>query len=125
MENDINAVFTRWKECMGHTRARLDIVRRKAIGAMLRCGYSVDDLHLAIFGCSISDFHQGNNDRQMKYDDITLICRDAQHVDKFIQIAERHAAKAARRAQERAGESRPTAPSAIPEHLRKFVKPAA
>jgi hypothetical protein len=29
----------------------------------------------------------GENDRQMKYNDIDIICRDAKHVDQFIARA--------------------------------------
>lgn len=117
----IEHVFERWKATMGHSRARLDKERTKAIREMLVVGYSVEDLELAIFGCSISAFHQGQNDRATKFDDITLICRDAKHVDKFIALAEKLMAKQVRQAV--------TAPrlmdqpaSAIPDALRKFVK---
>jgi hypothetical protein len=88
VNDDIEAVFTRWKATMGHQRARLDPKRAKAIRGMLMVGYTVEDLELAIFGCSVSSFHQGQNDRCQRYDDIALICRDAEHVDKFIAIAE-------------------------------------
>lgn len=88
MNAEIEAVFNRWKTTMGHARARLDPKRAKAIRGMLMVGYTVEDLELAIFGCSVSAFHQGQNDRSQRYDDIALICRDAEHVDKFIAVAE-------------------------------------
>lgn len=106
---------------MGNPRARLDVKRAKAIRLMLAAGYSREDLELAIFGCSISPFHRGQNDRGQKYQDIALICRDAEHVDKFIAIAELATAKELRRASE--GPSlRNVAPSAVPDALRKYVK---
>lgn len=118
--DEIEQVFTRWKETMGSPRARLDPKRAKAIRGMLAVGYSVEDLQLAIFGCSVSPFHCGQNDRATKYQDIALICRDAEHVDKFIELAERAMAKSMRKAIDQPRLlSQPA--SAVPEHLRKFV----
>lgn len=121
MSDSIEFIFERWKQTMGHQRARLDQKRAKAIRAMLMAGYTVEDLELAIFGCSISPFHRGQNDRAQKYQDIALICRDAEHVDKFIALAEAAAAKQVRDAVERPSlRDKPVTP--IPEALRKYVK---
>lgn len=81
-------IFDYWKAIMGHPRARMDAARKKAIAARLRDGYTIDDLMLAIDGCSASAFHMGENDRGQRYDSITLILRDADHVDKFIRAGE-------------------------------------
>jgi hypothetical protein len=81
-------VFVCWKETMDHPKARLDAKRRVLINKRLADGYSVDDLCIAIRGCRESDWHMGKNDRNTRYDDITLICRDAAHVDKFLEIAQ-------------------------------------
>lgn len=115
-------VFERWKQVMGSPRSRLDPSRAKAIDAMLSIGYSVEDLQLAIFGCSVSPFHQGQNDRKERYVDIALICRDAQHVDKFIALAEKVTAREVRKAVDQP-RLMDKPPSRVPEHLRKFVKP--
>lgn len=116
MTEDIETVFNKWKEVMGHARARLDEKRRKAIRSMLAAGYTVEDLELAIHGCSVSPFHQGQNDRAQKYQDIALICRDAEHVDKFIAIAEQ-----ARRKRERP--EKISAPvSAVPDNIMRIVR---
>ena len=96
--DEVEHIFDRWKMTMGHPRARLDPKRAKAIRGMLACGYTVEDLELAVFGCSISPFHQGQNDRATKFDDIALICRDAEHVDRFIALAEKAVAKKVARA---------------------------
>jgi hypothetical protein len=113
---EVDAVFDRWKSTMGHPRARLDLKRAKAIRSMLAVGYSVEDLQLAIFGCSISPFHQGQNDRSQKYEDIGLICRDAEHVDKFIALAEAHTRRARKY-------DAPRAPvSAVPDNVMALVK---
>lgn len=91
--DEVETVFERWKATLGYTRARMDAKRAKAIRDRLRDGYTVEDLELAIFGCSVSDFHQGQNDRSTRYDDIALICRDAEHVDRFIATAEKKIAR--------------------------------
>lgn len=121
MTEAIERLFERWKATMEHPRARLDTKRERAIRAMLAVGYSVEDLELAIFGCSVSPFHQGQNDRGAKFDDIALICRDAEHVDKFIALAEKAAARQVRKAVESPRlMDRPATP--IPAALRKFVR---
>lgn len=87
-ENSALRVFACWKETMDKPKARLDVKRRDLINKRLADGYSVDDLCIAIRGCSESPFHMGKNDRNTKYDDIMLICRDAKHVDQFLEIAQ-------------------------------------
>jgi len=81
-------VFECWKETMKRPKAKLDLNRTKAINARLADGYSVDDLCVAVHGCAESEFHMGANDRNTTYNQIELICRDAQHVDRFIAIAQ-------------------------------------
>lgn len=99
----VAAVFNYWRDIMGHSRARMDLARAKVIRARLADGYSPDDLMLAVDGCAASAFHMGENDRQTRYDSISLILRDADHTDKFIAIGEQArrmiAAREARREQ--------------------------
>lgn len=87
-ENPAERVFVCWKETLDHPKARLDAKRRDLINRRIADGYSVDDLCIAIRGCSESPFHMGKNDRNTRYDDIMLICRDAKHVDQFLEIAQ-------------------------------------
>lgn len=95
-------IFDYWRRIHGHERARMDDKRRRAITAMLSIGYSENDLKLAIFGCKWSTFHQGRNDGQTIYDAITLILRDAEHVDKFMAIGESRMREIESRRQQRA-----------------------
>ena len=60
--------------------------RKKKIRGAMKLGYSPDDLKQAIDGCASSSFHMGQNDRQMVYDGLDLIFRDADHIDKFIKL---------------------------------------
>lgn len=93
---EIDEVFLCWQMQFGKERAKLDKVREKAIRGRLLDGYSVQDLKDAIRGCSLSRFHRGENDRQKKYQDISLICRDAYHVDEFIDVFEAEKRKQAK-----------------------------
>jgi len=68
-------------------RPMLDAKRARLIKARLKDGYSVEDLKQAIDGCALDPFSMGQNDRGQRYNDISLICRDAAHVDKFRAIA--------------------------------------
>lgn len=106
---DIDAVFEYWKTRSGKKRARMDQKRKTKIRMRLEDGYGVDDLKCAIDGCFASEFHQGANDRHTAYNDIELICRDAPHVDRFIEISEKKAAR--RQEQQRAVEQYGTAPA--------------
>lgn len=94
--NEIAEVFAYWRTRFGHARARLDAKRRQKIRLRLCDGYSVRDLLDAIEGCSQSKFHMGSNQNSKVYNDIELICRDASHVDMFIQANDRFKADRAR-----------------------------
>lgn len=91
--NEITEVFSYWQQIMDKPRSRIDSKREKAIRGRLRDGYSVQDIQDAIQGCAWSSFHRGENDRQKRYQDIELICRDASHIDQFLDIFERESRK--------------------------------
>lgn len=80
-------IFQYWQEVLNHPRAKLDNKRKNKIESALKIGYSVEELKLAIKGCSLTAFNMGQNDRNQKYDDIELILRDAPHIDRFIETA--------------------------------------
>jgi hypothetical protein len=56
------------------------------IRGRLEEGYTVDQLKAAVDGCGGSSFHQGDNERGHRYDDITLICRSGSKVEQFIEM---------------------------------------
>jgi hypothetical protein len=98
VESDVRTVFDYWRVRMVHNRARLDEKRRRKIRGRLNDGYSVQDLRDAIDGCALSRFHMGDNDRKTVYNEIGLICRDAEHVDKFMKLKQEADAQRAKRA---------------------------
>lgn len=76
-------VFEHWRKVMGKTaRTVLDVKRRKAIEDRLR-DYPVEDLKRAIDGCAATPWNMGENPKGKAYNDIELICRDAEHVEGF------------------------------------------
>jgi hypothetical protein len=89
--NKLEEVFEFWRQTFGRPNSRLDLKRAGAITQRLREGYSVEQLEMAILGCRESEWHNGQNDRRKRYISIELICRDADHVDEFIELAERAA----------------------------------
>lgn len=85
--DQVATVFDHWRETMKSPHSKISEKRAKAIKARLKDGYTVDQLKQAVFGCSVTPHNMGLNDRDTKYNDIELICRDAGHVDRFIQHA--------------------------------------
>jgi hypothetical protein len=82
----VRVVFEYWKQKMGHVDAKLTREREMKIKGRLDEGYTVDQLKSAVDGCGGSAFHQGDNERGHRYDDITLICRSGSKVEQFIEM---------------------------------------
>lgn len=49
--------------------------------------YGIDTLRSAVDGCARSEWHQGQNPRGRRYDNLELIFRDAEHIERFAMIA--------------------------------------
>jgi hypothetical protein len=88
--DDIVLIFDYWREQLNHPRSHLSDDRKRLIRARLQEGYSVDRIKAAIRGIKKSAWHMGKDERNKgtKYDDITLICRNGSHVDKFADLDE-------------------------------------
>ncbi len=86
-KDGVHAVFDYWVDtCRNSGKGRrpvLDPRRRRKIREALKL-YDVDTLKQAIDGVMVSDFHQGDNLRGTVYDELTLILRDAEHVEEFL-----------------------------------------
>ena len=80
-------IFDYWRHRMGAPRAAFDDNRKRLIKKSLK-HYSPQELCKAILGCSKSPFHMGQNDRKTKYNGLDLIFRNADKIDKFIELAE-------------------------------------
>lgn len=83
-------VFAYWQKTMASPKSVLDDKRRKAIKGALKL-YEPRQVCEAILGCSRSAWHMGENDRRQKFNGLDLILRDAEHIDKFIELASKRA----------------------------------
>jgi hypothetical protein len=77
VSDPVVSVFEHWRQVMDHPKAVLDKQRRRVIQLALNRGYSVEDLCLAITGCSVTPHNCGHNDRGERYDGLHLILRSA------------------------------------------------
>ena len=81
-------VFDFWVRTLKSSARRkpiLDEKRLATIGAAIY-DYGVEQCKQAIEGCSLSPFHMGRNKMNKRYDDIELILRDAEHIERFLGI---------------------------------------
>jgi hypothetical protein len=69
---------------------RLDAKREAIIRKAIAMYDGPEAAEAAILGCKLSDFHQGNNPRRKKYDELELILRDAKHIEMFAKVLEEH-----------------------------------
>lgn len=77
----VDAVFFAWKESTGHHKAVLDKKRRAAITNALK-HYSADDLADACRGVTLFPHNRGETNGT-RYDDICLVLRDSEHIERF------------------------------------------
>jgi hypothetical protein len=76
------AVFDAWKDSTGKARAQLDDKRRRRIKAALR-SYPLADVLDAVRGWANSPHHRGGNEQGTVYNELTLLLRDAEHIERF------------------------------------------
>lgn len=79
----VEQLFALWQDVMDKPRAKLDMKRQQRLRWAL-LNYAEEECEQAIRGCSMSDFHMGRNSRGKTYNDISLVFRDAEHVEDFI-----------------------------------------
>ena len=85
-EAEVNEVYEYWCTVMRPGRTRvpgLDVKRSLKVAAAI-ADYGVDECKAAIDGCAASDFHMGRNKQKKRYDDLELIFRDQDHVERFL-----------------------------------------
>jgi hypothetical protein len=78
-------VWNYWIETLRERSANKVVLsdkRRKKIEKAIKM-YDVETCKKAIRGCASSDFHMGRNGSGTKYDDIELILRDPEKIEKF------------------------------------------
>lgn len=76
-------IFEFWKTTMGKTgRTMFSPKRKKAVLARLK-DYPVDDIRFAIMGCAGSDWNMGRENKKVVHNDLELICRDTEHLERY------------------------------------------
>ena len=91
------AVFDLWMEVMQKDfRTSFDPARRTAVRRALKV-LTLEEAFQAVRGCALSPHNMGENDRQTRYNDLTLIFRDATHWERFIETGRNGKQAAARR----------------------------
>jgi hypothetical protein len=83
----VQAVFDRWVElCRPRHRVRpvLSPERQRKIVKALEL-YGLDICLAAVEGVTSSEWHMGRNPSAKEYNDITLILRDAKHIEMFAE----------------------------------------
>lgn len=78
-------IFAYWQKVMSSPKSVLDTNRKGLISKALK-SYSAADLCRAIRGCSKSPHNMGQNDQKTKYNGLGLILRNAEKIDRFIQL---------------------------------------
>lgn len=84
---EIKAVFDHWVAmCRPNHRVRpvLTPERERKIRKALS-EYGLDVCIAAVDGVLLSDWHMGRNPRAKEYNDISLILRDAKHIEMFAE----------------------------------------
>ena len=80
---DVEMIFSYWSSVMGKTGSTRLTEKRKAKIKQRLKNYTVDDIKKAIDGCSKSSHHMGGNNSGTVYDDLTLICRSDDDLERF------------------------------------------
>ena len=85
-EEQILEVYEYWLAQMRPGRTRvpaLDAKRRLKVASAI-ADYGVDECIRAIDGCGASDFHMCRNKQSKRFDDLELIFRDQDHIERFL-----------------------------------------
>ncbi len=77
----VGRLFAYWQDRCDHRQAKLTPDRTRAMLARLKEGYTEAEIRKAIDGASVAAYV---NDDGVKYDDLTLICRNGSKLESFI-----------------------------------------
>jgi hypothetical protein len=87
-------VFDAWKSATGRNGGTvLDAKRTRLITAALKT-YPIEDVLDAVRGWRNDPFHRGENPNGRAYNDLGLLLRDTEHIEKFRDLARQPTARA-------------------------------
>jgi hypothetical protein len=75
-------VFAHWQAATGRTDTHLDAKRKGKITRAL-ASYPLADVLDAVAGWRQDPFYCGENDRSRPYNELTMLLRDAEHIERF------------------------------------------
>lgn len=85
--SSVDLVFAAWLDSTKKTaRTVLDAKRRSLISAALKT-HPLDDVVDAVRGWEHSPYHRGENPDRRRYNDLGLLLRDAEHIERFRDLA--------------------------------------
>jgi hypothetical protein len=85
-------VFDRWRELFGHPKAQLDAKRRRLVERAIK-SHGEDTCVRSLEGYSRDPFTLGENDRHKRFDELELLLRDAQRIERGLELAKPAAAQ--------------------------------
>lgn len=86
--DDINSIFEHWKRnAEKNKRTRLTPRRREKIRLRLQ-EFSAQDLKRAIDAMLADDFYNPKQPGKKAYNDIELVCRTTDHVERFLEMSD-------------------------------------
>lgn len=83
--DEVVEIFAYWQKVMKSPGSVMDANRKGLIVKALK-SYSPTDICKAIRGCSKSPHNMGENEQKTKYNGLGLILRNAEKIDRFIQL---------------------------------------
>mgnify|MGYP001222001451 CR=1 FL=1 len=87
-DDKMQELFDYWKETFSKRSSTVfDEARKKKIAVAIR-NYGMEKCKKAIKGCALSSWHTGNNPQNKKYNDISLIFRNSDKVEMFLELYE-------------------------------------
>jgi hypothetical protein len=101
----IASVFAHWQAATGKTDTHLDEKRRTKIRRALG-HYPVEDVIAAVTGWRNDPFYCGENDRGRAYNELTMLLRDAEHIERFRDMARNGPVRRPRTARQAASDVR-------------------
>ena len=93
---DVERVFAAWIEATGRhpSRTKLDSKRKSLIRKALK-SHPVEDVLDAVVGWRHDPFYCGDNDRGKTFNALGLLLRDAEHIERFRDLARKEATEMA------------------------------
>lgn len=84
VNEDVDRVWFAWLDSTGKNpkRAKLDAKRKKLIAKAL-ADYTVGEVVAAVTGWEFSPHHRGENERGTKYNDLSLLLRNPENIERF------------------------------------------